>query len=560
MSETLDYVRGHARIAGSAEAPADEITLTLCIDDPDTAAELGQHAAGEERERFALNALRIGVLALRQARGQIDGEQIRRESQLLLAALEKQLGTHAALVHERLAGALQEYFDPDSGRFQERVNRLVRKDGELEEVLRRQVGADGSELARTLANSFGSESPLMKLLSPNESAGFCRALREMLDEQLCRQRDTLLRQFSLDDKDSALSRLIAELGESHTELSGSLQEKIDDVVREFSLDDENSALSRLVRNVDRAQKTITSEFSFDNDSSALSRLKKLLESTQEAIDSNLTLDRDDSALSRLRKEVLEILAAHEKGNREFQSDVKLTLEKMVVQRAEAARSTRHGMAFEEAACEFVQREAQKLGDVATRTGNTTGLIKNQKIGDCVIELGPDSAAPGAKIVSEMKEVEGYQVGQARAELEKARTNRGAQIGVFVCSAKTAPAELSASPLLRYGPDILVAWNPEDPSTDLYFRTALTLARALCIRVTQHSEAQQADFQEIDQAINEIEKRAGGLGDVEKWAETIKDRSEDILERVRLNRSAIARQVEGLRKTMADLRQAVSGRE
>ena len=44
----------------------------------------------------------------------------------------------------------------------------------------------------------------------------------------------------------------------------------------FSLDDEESALSRLVRNVDRAQRTITSQFSLDDDQSALARLKREL--------------------------------------------------------------------------------------------------------------------------------------------------------------------------------------------------------------------------------------------------------------------------------------------
>ena len=118
----------------------------------------------------------------------------------------------------------------------------------------------------------------------------------------------------------------------------------------------------------------------------------MLESTQQAIDSNLTLDNADSALARLRKEVLDILDAHSKTNQSFQEEVKLTLSKMVVQREEAARSTTHGLVFEDVVCEFLSREAQKLGDIATRTGDTTGLIKNRKVGDCVIELGPESAA------------------------------------------------------------------------------------------------------------------------------------------------------------------------
>jgi len=48
---------------------------------------------------------------------------------------------------------LKEYFDPKSGRLAERLGRLVKRDGELEQVLRRHVGGDSSELAQTLAGA-----------------------------------------------------------------------------------------------------------------------------------------------------------------------------------------------------------------------------------------------------------------------------------------------------------------------------------------------------------------------------------------------------------------------
>src|SRR5262245_29611081 len=171
----------------------------------------------------------------------------------------------------------------------------------------------------------------------------------------------------------------------------------------------------------------------------------MLVSTQQAIDANLTLDSDDSALSRLRKEVLDILEAHKQTNQSFQEEVKLALQKMIVQREEAARSTTHGLIFEDVVCEFLSRDAHKLGDIATRTGETTGLIKNRKVGDCVLELGPESAAPGARIVVEAKEKDQYPVAQAREEIDEARRNRGAQVGLFVYSARLAPADMAGAP-------------------------------------------------------------------------------------------------------------------
>ena len=543
--------------AAFSETAADlpfRLLLELTVEDPDSIAELCQHHEGDERERFALSALRIGVLALRQARGQVDGEQIRRQTDRMLLSLAKQLNEHATLVHNRLTSSLADYFDPDSGRFQERVNRLIRKDGELEDLLRRQIGCEDSELSKTLLAHFGQESPLLKLLTPDQSRGLVKALHDTFDEQLKTQRERILGEFSLNNKDGALSRLIEELNTHHGKLTDNLQDKIDGVVKEFSLDEENSALSRLVRNVDRAQKTITSEFSLDNEASALSRLKGLLESTQQAIDDNLTLDNDASALSRLRKEVLDILDAHSKTNVSFQEEVKLALSKMVVQREEAARSTTHGLVFEDVVCEFLSREALKLGDVATRTGATTGLIKNRKVGDCVVELGPESAAPQARIVVEAKEEGQYSIQKAREEIDEARKNRGAQVGLFVFSSLLAPAELVAAPLLRFGNDVFVLWDPENAGTDLFLKTAFTLVRALCVRTARQSEAQVADFQAIDEAICEIEKRTEGLNEIETSAKTIQSGSEKILKRVELCRKALVQQVETLREKIDELKQ------
>ena len=113
---------------------------------------------------------------MRQARGQVDGEQIRRQTDHMLLALQTQLNEHATLVHNRLTASLKDYFDPDSGRFQERVNRLIRKDGELEDLLRRQIGTEDSELAKTLSAHVGQESPLLKLLDSRRIARVCSRL------------------------------------------------------------------------------------------------------------------------------------------------------------------------------------------------------------------------------------------------------------------------------------------------------------------------------------------------------------------------------------------------
>src|SRR5271157_3881445 len=91
--------------------------------------------------------IRIGLLSLKYTQGQLDADAVRREGNRLLENLNSALGSYRVQLNEGLTGTLQEYFDPQSGKFQERMERLIRRDGDLEQVLRRQVGFEGSELA-----------------------------------------------------------------------------------------------------------------------------------------------------------------------------------------------------------------------------------------------------------------------------------------------------------------------------------------------------------------------------------------------------------------------------
>ena len=206
---------------------------------------------------------------------------------------------------------------------------------------------------------------------------------------------------------------------------------------EFSLDNEDSALSRLVKRVEIAEETITKEFSLDEQDSALSRLSTVINGAKKAIDANLTLDSEGSALSRLKRELVTILHAHEEKVQVFQTSVQAALEGMKAQRQEADRSTQHGVVFEDVASEFVEKEAQKSGDIASRTGTTTGLIKNCKVGDMVIELGADCSAAGERFVVEAKEDSSYTLVRARAEIETARRTE-VPVSVFSCSLQRPP--------------------------------------------------------------------------------------------------------------------------
>lgn len=538
------------------EKPSDDdnlkpMILELLVSDPDSLRELLQKGEGRERDEYALAALRIGLLSLRHARGQIDAEAVKHEGKRLLADLKHALEQSRTEIHGDLASALKEYFDPASGRFHERVDRLIKQDGELEQVLKRQIGADGSELVATLAAHIGDNSPLMKLLNPEESDGLVSAMRSAISEVVAAERERILGEFSLDNTQGALSRLIGELTAENGELKRGFADEIQNVVAEFSLDKEDSALSRLVRRVEAAEETITKQFSLDEQDSALSRLSAVVNGAKEAIDANLTLDTDESALSRLKRELVALLERHEEKVGAFQTSVQAALEAMKAKREEASRSTAHGRDFEDVVAEFAERESQKASDIASRTGNTTGAIRNCKVGDLVVELGTECAAAGERFVVEAKEDATYSLAKAKAELETARKNRGASVGLFVFSKKTCPQGLDS--LLRNGSDVFVVWDANRVESDVVMRAGLSLAKALCVRQAREHEVEDGNWNNMDAAILTLEQEANRLSSMKTWTETIQSNSGKILEEVRKMSANLESQIGVLRESVAALK-------
>ncbi len=521
-----DRVRDLEPAAGIGSAGL--VELSLRVRDPEVVEELERFGSAREREAFALAALRIGVVALRTARGQVDAQTVRGEVERMLGELRSGLARHRSELQLEVERTLREYFDPQSGRFNERVERLTHEDGELARVIRQHVEGSDSALVRTLAQHVGAESPLLRLLDPEQSGSVVSELASTLETALGGQRERILAEFSLDNREGSLARLVKELRQNHGELTESLSGRIDDVVKEFSLDQEDSALSRLVHRVERAQQRISEEFTLDSEGSALARLRKeLMEHVQQQTE----------AITGLEKRVAAELAA------------------MTARREAEARSTAHGTAFERSLLEWVAAAAERTGDAFEDTSASTGLVKNRKVGDAVVELGPEHKAAGARIVVEAKEEAGYTLARAREEIDLARKNRGAEFGVFVLSARSAPEGWAS--FQRHGPDAFVVWDAEDPVSDVFLEAALGVARTLCTRSRLGRES-EVDFPAFERAIRDVEKQVEGLDTIKSATDQIERQNERIKDRVRIVRRNLQRAVETLDVSNEAVRRELAG--
>ena len=172
----------------------------------------------------------------------------------------------------------------------------------------------------------------------------------------------------------------------------------------------------------------------------------------------------------------------------------------------------------------------------------------------VIELGPEAASAGARIVVEAKEDASYNLKKALDELEEARKNRGAAIGVFVFSKRTAPNGLEV--FNRYGNDVVVIWDAEDTGSDVFLDAGLSVARALCARPKSISEEVDADFEALEKAILEIARQADGLDEITKSSETIRSSNEKISNRARIMREGLSKQITILNEKADGLKELI----
>ena len=479
-------------------AVSEPLELHLRVDDLETLHALSQCEGDEDLQRFALTALKFGSRILREASGAIDRDTIRKEGSGIVEQLQKvmQEGSRDSL--QSVSEEFRRFLDPESGILQQRLERLVAGDGsELNQVMSRHLEKESQLLGQLLEQHVGESSELLKILSPDQKDGLISQFQGQFQTTLGEQSQHILEQFSLDQKDSALNRLVKSITDSNGTLKAELSGDVDRMKAEFSLDNKESALSRIVEH---------------------------LQKNEESISHNLTLDREDSPMARMRREFIDILEKESDRNQNFRTEVLSHLEAKNVRKDEASRSTHQGWTFEDQVNDHIERKSQEKGDYFEATGLTSGKNGRSKVGDGVITLGPDTRAPGARIVIEAKKAKNYSLKKALDEIEQARENREAQAGIFVFAADSVPRNVK--PVDRYGTDVVVVWDPADEASNAFLMAAVTIARSLVITEVNRSDS-EIDLEGFERVVREIESQAGGIDKILTKARSVEKSGKDI---------------------------------
>lgn len=224
---------------------------------------------------------------------------------------------------------------------------------------------------------------------------------------------------------------------------------------------------------------------------------------------------------------------------------------MRARKAAEAASTTPGHDFQQAGFDILQDIATRANDIAEDTGNSTGLILHRKIGDAVITLSPDNAASGACLAVEFKEDASYTHKATLEEIGIAPKNRDVGVGLFVRSRRTAPAGLE--PLTRYGNDIVVVWDVEDETSDVYLKAGFMAAKAMAVRTRMENAERATDFQAIDKPLTEIQRQVRYLDEIRTWSGTIKNSAEKVIARVERMQKALDGEMETLGQQIEQLK-------
>ncbi|MCC6664998.1 MAG: hypothetical protein IT375_14695 [Polyangiaceae bacterium] len=480
-----------------------------------------------QQEELAREAWKVGLRALLTAYSQAQEARLTEIGVTLREDLDRELKAHVERTERAVLDALGRYLDPENGQ----LHVLLSEGGALAQQLRRHVGADGSVLADTLAKLVGENSVLFRKLSPTESGGLVQVLATAVEGVLQSEHGQLQKALDPSSGDGAMAKLVRALQET-VRLAGSDQaERLKAALSVLDANDPTSPLSQMRKETQQAREALLQAINPAAENSPLALLQR-----------TLTL-----ALQEHTKNQQETLAAARKEQLEFQQEMRESIQRIELRRTDLSRTSRGGVVFQDAAVEAVQH---MLGGafLVEDTGNVVGTRANCKTGDALITFPPDHGFAGSKVVIEAKRDKTYGVSRALVELAQARENRGACAGIFVMARSHAPAGFPR--FVRYGVDVLVVWDEEDPSSDLTLEAALMVGVALATR--RSPKADDADLQALARIEQRVAQEVERLERIRDAAEKIRKQTETIEKEVATGSKKLGSIVKDAKKTLAAL--------
>jgi hypothetical protein len=159
--------------------------------------------AEPERSAKALEAIRVGVIALQTASPTLDTQIVKDQ----FAEMQQEFGEALAL-----------YFADKDGVVPKSLNLAFGEKGALSQFFQRHFDPESGKLIRLMEGQIGPSSKFGKLFNPDNKAGVIATIEEKVKQIVEAKLDEVLNEFCLDDENSAISHLKATLESAFVDL------------------------------------------------------------------------------------------------------------------------------------------------------------------------------------------------------------------------------------------------------------------------------------------------------------------------------------------------------
>src|SRR5260370_24946069 len=177
-----------SRVSGNGRNDCSVIALTLEVREPLLVAYFEPYEESE-RSSKALEALKVGVIALQTACPTLDTQIVKDQ----FAEMQKDFGD-----------ALARCFEEKDGLLPKSLNDAFGDKGTLSQFFQRYFDPVTGRLVHLMDGQIGPTSKFGKLFDPRNKDGVIAVIEDKVNHLL---EEKLLGEFSLDEKDSAMSRL-----------------------------------------------------------------------------------------------------------------------------------------------------------------------------------------------------------------------------------------------------------------------------------------------------------------------------------------------------------------
>lgn len=511
------------RLRASVELDGERIDARL-IDARGEALELFSELPATAREQLALDAWRIGLSAVSAAYRKAEASTLQEIGRGVVRDFEHASTAVLDAIAKQLQTALTAHFDPQAGQLEQRLRRFADERGELARAMRQVLDSylspGSGALAQLLEQRLGQQSPLLRLLDPDSKQGVLQHMAELVREALRSRDGEISRALDPLNNQGPVGRFLEALRNQLEQAHRDREQQLEAALAALDANDEQSLLNRLVNETTSLQEKLLQALNGDHADSPLAQIKASL----------------SGLLSEKMEEQGKALAEHHRRQQQLAAEVREAVTRLETRREEQGHSAQGGHAFEDAVSCFVSQATHSAPVLVERTGSSCGLLPRCKKGDLVLGFTAESAFQGARIVVEAKRDASYTVSKALAEMELARKNRNADAGLFVMAASHAPDSFPR--WRRYGRDVLVIWDEQDPATDLRLETTLSLALALAPRKSQAAADSEITalsdvHQRVEQIMRDLDKIEGANERIQRNSEAIAETSRKQRKKLRL---------------------------